>query len=88
MSEPVLGKVVEAIERNPHGANSLLLYALVSTLNLEKSGCMFKLIKLRDMDADTRALAFGLMELMANGGNTGPEWQKAVAHIDEVIRNA
>lgn len=86
MSESVLEKAAAFIEANPKSAQSLLLYALVSTLTVERGGYLFKLIKLREMDAATRRLAYELMEHMAEGGNTGPEWDAFVERINEAVR--
>jgi len=41
MSETVLKKVVDIINADPHSGLSLNLYALVSTLRMEKSGYMY-----------------------------------------------
>ncbi len=83
-----LADAVAAIEAAPESQQALLLYALISTLAVEKAGCMFKLTKLREMDADTRQLAYGLMEFMARGQNRGEPWEQALARIEHAIRGA
>ena len=86
MHEDVLQKVVDIVRADPHGGLSLNLYALVSTLKMEKSGSMYMLRKLRDLSAEQRQLAYGLMELMARQGNQGEEWDAAVQAMDEAVR--
>ena len=75
MSEDVLQQVVDLIKADPHGGVSLNLYALVSTLKMEKGGYMYMLRKLRDLTPEHRQLAYGLMELMAENGNRGEAWE-------------
>jgi len=86
MPEPVLQKVTDIIRADPHSGISLNLYALVSTLRMEKSGYLFMLRKLRELSAEQRVLAYELMELMATNGNQGEDWEAALAAMDEAIR--
>ena len=88
MPEDVLQQVVDLIKADPHGGASLNLYALVSTLKMEKGGNMYMLRKLRDLNPEHRRLAYNLMELMAEHGNHGEAWEAAVAAMDEAIRKA
>jgi len=81
-----LERTTALIEAEPESARALTLYALVSTLAIERSGCMFKLTKLRDLDPEARRLAYGLMELMARGGNRGPDWEQALERIHTAVR--
>ena len=60
----VLDEVIEQIAAEPHSAAALTLYALVSTLEFEQAGHLFKLIKLRDLSARQRQIAYRLIELM------------------------
>ncbi|MGB5301061.1 MAG: hypothetical protein WBN48_20275 [Thiogranum sp.] len=87
MQDDVLENIVEIIEADPHGGLSLNLYALVSTLKMENSGYMYMLRKLRDLSAEHRQLAYGLMELMARNGNRGEAWEAAVQAMDQAIRS-
>lgn len=87
MTGQVLDELIGVVEAAPHAAVSLTLYALVSTLEYEQAGYLFKLAKLRDLDAPHRKLAYGLMELMAEGGNRGDGWESAKRRLDELIRN-
>jgi hypothetical protein len=82
----VLERVIREIAAAPHSAGSLTLYALVATLEFEKAGYMFKLLKLRDLSPDQRQLAFGLMELMASGANSGEVWEAAKQRMDDIVR--
>lgn len=82
----VLQQIVEMIQADPHSGASLNLYALVSTLKMEKSGYMYMLRKLRDLSPQQRSLAYGLMELMAEQGNRGEAWDQAVQAMDDAIR--
>ena len=86
MQDDILEKVVEIIKTEPHSGLSLSLYALVSTLKMENSGYMYMLRKLRDLSAEHRALAYGLMELMAHDGNRGEAWDAAVQTMDRAVR--
>ena len=82
----VLERVIVEIAAAPHSAGSLTLYALVATLEFEKAGYMFKLLKLRDLSPEQRQLAFGLMDLMASGANAGEAWDAAKRRMDEIVR--
>lgn len=82
----VLERVIDEMAAAPHAAASLTLYALVSTLEFESAGYMFKLAKLRDLSADQRRLAFDLMELMATGSNSGDDWDAAKQRMDGLLR--
>jgi hypothetical protein len=82
----VLQQVVDLIMIDPHSGASLNLYALVSTLRMDKSGYMYTLRKLRDLSPEHRQLAYGLMELMARNGNQGPEWDAALRAMDDAVR--
>ena len=75
----------EIIKADPHSGPSLNLYALVSTLKMENSGYMYMLRKLRDLSAEHRTLAYGLMELMAHDGNRGEVWEAAVQAMDRAV---
>lgn len=86
MSTKPLEEVVRVVAAAPHSAPALTLYALVSTLEYESAGCLFKLTKLRDLESAHRRLAYELMELMAVGVNQGAEWEAAKSRMDELVR--
>ena len=88
MSQEALQQVVDLVKADPHGGASLNLYALVSTLRMDKGGYMYMLRKLRDLNPEHRRLAYGLMELMAEHGNQGPEWDAALESMDKAVRSA
>ena len=70
----------------PHSAAALTLYAMVNTMDYEQAGCLFKLNKLRDLQPGERKLAYGLMELMVEEGNSGDAWSTAKQRMDELVR--
>lgn len=86
MQASVLEKVVAEIAAAPDGIAALTLYALVSTLEFERAGYLFKLAKLRDLSADQRRLAYGLMELMVENANASADWRSAKARMDKLVR--
>jgi len=81
-----LQQTLSRIETDPRSGQSLLLYALVKTLTIPQAGHSYLLTKLKEMNPDTRQLAYGLMELMAQGGSASNEWSSAVEHMDRAIR--
>ncbi len=82
----VLDEVIEQIAAEPHSAAALTLYALVSTLEFEQAGYLFKLAKLRDLTAQQRQIAYRVIELMADGDNAGPAWERSKHKMDELVR--
>lgn len=87
MSDDILVDILKLIESDAHSAAALTLYAMMSTLEYENAGCLFKLNKLRDLDAEQRQLAYRLMELMVAGGNSGDDWARAKVRMDTLVRN-
>lgn len=85
MSE-LLEKVTSLIETEPHSGQSLLLFALVSTLNVEKTGHMYMLGKLREFTPENRQLAYELMEYMAQGKLHDAHWNEAFARMETAIK--
>lgn len=73
------------IEAEPRSGQSLLLYALIKTLSIPQGGHAYLLTKLKEMNPDTRQLAYALMELMAQGGAARPQWSAAVERMDQAI---
>lgn len=82
-----LQALVAEIAAAPHSAAALTLYALVSTLEYEQAGCLYRLLKLRDLSGPQRQLAYHLMDLMAEGHNKGEHWDQAKAQIDTLVRD-
>lgn len=87
-TETILSAVIEVIQKEPHSAAALILYALVNTLAYEKSGCLFKLDKLRDLDEAHRQLAYELVEIMVRHENQGDVFTGARQRMDEIVRTA
>ncbi len=78
-------ELVATVAAAPTSAAALTLYALVSTLAFDNAGYLFRLEKLRDLSADQRGLAYRLMELMAEGGNRGDDWDRTKRRLDALI---
>jgi len=87
MSDEVLENVYEVIKAAPHSGQSLLLFALLKTLDIQKGGHMYMLSKLKEMTPESRQLAYGLMELMADNKTLSEEWQVKLQLIEAAIRN-
>lgn len=85
MSE-VLEKIKQQISDNPRSGQSLLLFALMATLNVEKTGHMYMLSKLKEFTPENRQLAYGVIEMMANNGIGDEAWQQAYAQMEMAIR--
>ena len=81
-----LQQALDIIEQAPESAAALTLYALINTLEYERAGCLFKLTKLRDLHAEHRPIAYGLMELMAELGVGDERWTDTKARMDRAVR--
>lgn len=86
MSDNTREQVIEIIKNSPHSSQSLLLFALIKTLDIEKGGHMYLLVKLKEMTPDVRQLAYQLMELMASDQIHNDEWQQYVSSVEAIIR--
>ena len=82
----VLASTTARVAAAPESAGALTLYALCCTLEQERTGCLFRLVKLRDLDPADRALAYGLMELSASGEVGTAGWQAFKDRLDGLIR--
>jgi hypothetical protein len=87
MPEQTLEEVFEIIKAEPHSSQALLLFGLIKTLDIDKSGHMYLLVKLKEMTAAHRQLAYQLMELMADGQIHDDAWTQFVAAVEDTIRN-
>lgn len=85
MDFSALDSAVERIESDPRSGQSLLLFALTKTLSIPQGGHSYLLTKLKEMNPDTRQIAYGLMELMASGGSADPRWKEAEERMDRAI---
>lgn len=86
MSDSILEKITQEITNDPRSGQSLLLFALVATLNVEKTGHMYLLSKLKEFTPENRQLAYAVIELMANNGIGNDAWHKAYADMEAAIR--
>ena len=87
MSEPVLEQIYQLIKADPHGGQSLLLFALLKTLDIQKGGHMYMLAKLKEMTPESRQLAYAVMEMMADNKIYDEEWQTKLQLIESAIRS-
>jgi len=86
MSDSTLDDVLNVVKENPHSGQALLLFALMKTIDIPKGGHMYMLAKLKDMLPETRQLAFGLMQLMAENKTQDDDWKKKVLEVEALIR--
>ena len=86
MSDSILEKITHEITNDPRSGQSLLLFALMATLNFEKTGHMYMLSKLKEFTPENRQLAYAVIELMANNEAGDEVWQQAYAKMEAAIR--
>lgn len=84
--DSVLDKITEQIVNDPRSGQSLLLFALLATLNVEKTGHMYMLAKLKEFTPENRQLAYAVIELMAKNEIGNEAWQQAYAKMEQAIR--
>jgi hypothetical protein len=86
MSDSILEKITQEITNDPRSGQSLLLFALVATLNVEKTGHMYMLGKLKEFTPENRQLAYEVIELMACNEMSRETWQQAFEKMEAAIR--
>ena len=86
MSDSILKKITQEITKDPRSGQSLLLFALVATLNVEKTGHMYMLGKLKEFTPENRQLAYEVIELMASNEINRDVWQEAFNNMEAAIR--
>ena len=86
MSDSILEKITQEILKDPRSGQSLLLFALVATLNVEKTGHMYMLGKLKEFTPENRQLAYEVIELMAVNEVSREDWQEAFSKMEIAIR--
>ena len=86
MSDSILVKITQEITKDPRSGQSLLLFALVATLNVEKTGHMYMLGKLKEFTSENRQLAYEVIELMACDEINRDVWQEAFNNMEAAIR--
>ena len=86
MSDSILEKITQEIAKDPRSGQSLLLFALVATLNVEKTGHMYMLGKLKEFTPENRQLAYEVIELMAVNECSRETWREAFTNMEAAIR--
>lgn len=86
MSDSILEKITQEITNDPRSGQSLLLFALMATLNVEKTGHLYMLSKLKEFTPENRQLAYGVIELMADNNIANDAWHQAYAKMEQAIR--
>lgn len=86
MSDSVLDKITQQIVDDPRSGQSLLLFALLATLNVEKGGHLYMLAKLKEFTPENRQLAYAVIELMANNEVGSEAWEQAYSKMEAAIR--
>ncbi|GMR15912.1 MAG: hypothetical protein BMS9Abin31_0209 [Gammaproteobacteria bacterium] len=86
MSDSILEKITQQIVDDPRSGQSLLLFALLATLNVEKTGHMYMLGKLKEFTPENRHLAYEVIELMASNESSSETWQQAFNNMEQAIR--
>ena len=86
MSDSILEKITEEIAKYPRSGQSLLLFALMATLNVEKTGHMYMLGKLKEFTPENRKLAYEVIELMASDESSSDDWHEAYNKMEIAIR--
>ena len=86
MADSVLDKITQQIVDDPRSGQSLLLFALLATLNVEKGGHLYMLAKLKEFTPGNRQLAYAVIELMANNEAGNDAWNQSYAKMEAAIR--
>ena len=86
MADSVLDKITQQIVDDPRSGQSLLLFALLATLNVEKGGHLYMLAKLKEFTPGNRQLAYAVIELMANNEVGNDSWNQSYAKMEAAIR--
>lgn len=86
MTDSVLDKISQKIIDDPRSGQSLLLFALLATLNVDKGGHLYMLAKLKEFTPENRQLAYAVIELMANNEAGNDAWNQAYVKMEAAIR--
>ena len=86
MSDSILEKITQEITNDPRSGQSLLLFALLATLNVEKTGHMYMLGKLKEFTPENRQLAYAVIEMMANNEIGDEVWHQEYEKMEMAIR--
>ncbi len=87
MNTALYTKITQQITADPKSGQSLLLFALIKTLDTPKGGHLYLLKKLSEFTPESRELAYALMEVTAKQQNTGSDWDSMVATVEDAFHN-
>lgn len=82
MNTELYNNIIQKIKDDPNSGQSLLLFALIKTLDTPKGGHLYLLKKLSEFTPENRQLVYALMEVTAKQENTGIEWDDMVASVE------
>ncbi|MFV2060901.1 MAG: hypothetical protein ACC653_09475 [Gammaproteobacteria bacterium] len=85
MNTELYTKITQQIKDDPKSGQSLLLFALIKTLDTPKGGHLYLLKKLSEFTPENRELVYALMEVTAKGENSGSEWSTMVATVEDTF---
>lgn len=85
MNSELFNKITEQIKNDPKSGQSLLLFALIKTLDTPKGGHLYLLKKLSEFTAENRELVYALMEVTAKQENTGSQWESMVLAVEDAF---
>ncbi len=85
LDQPPFADLIERIAAAPRSGQSLLLYGLFKTLCPQRGGHAYLLTKLKEMEPQTRQLAFRLMEAMAAGTLPAAGWEELERRLDALV---
>jgi len=85
MHAELYSKIIQQIKDDPKSGQSLLLFALIKTLDTPKGGHLYLLKKLSEFTPENRERAYALMEVLAQGQNNGLDWDSMVSSVEDVF---
>ncbi|VAW92272.1 hypothetical protein MNBD_GAMMA22-311 [hydrothermal vent metagenome] len=85
MNSKLFNKITQQIANDPKSGQSLLIFALIKTLDTPKGGHLYLLKKLSEFTPESREIAYALMEVSAKGENQGDEWDSMVSSIESAF---
>ncbi len=85
MNSEFYNKIIQQISDDPKSGQSLLIFALIKTLDTPKGGHLYLLKKLSEFTPESRETAYALMEITAKGENCGSEWDSMVSNIENAF---
>jgi len=85
MNTDLYSKITQQIKADPKSGQSLLLFALIKTLDTPKGGHLYLLKKLSEFTPENRETAYALMEVTAKGENTGTDWDSMVSVVEDTF---